>query len=112
VINTLFLSIIERVREIGMLRAVGTLRSQIRTMIGWESVVISVFGAVTGVVLGLALGIGLQQLLVDDGITELAIPWLLIVIVLVGTGVLAVLAALWPAWRAGRLDVLEAIRTE
>jgi putative ABC transport system permease protein len=112
VINTLALSIIERVREIGMLRAVGTLRSQVRSMIRWESVVISFFGAVTGVVLGLALGIGLQQLLVDDGITELAIPWTLILIVLVATGFVGVLAAVWPARRAANLDVLEAIRTE
>ena len=112
VVNTLALSIIERTREIGMLRAVGTLRRQVRTMIRWESTVISFFGAVTGVVLGLVLGISLQRLLVDDGITELAIPWTLIAIVLVATGVVGVLAAVWPARRAANLDVLAAIRTE
>jgi putative ABC transport system permease protein len=112
VVNTLALSIIERTREIGMLRAVGTLRSQVRSMIRWESIVISFFGAVTGVVLGLLLGISLQRLLADDGITELAIPWGLIAIVLAATAVVGVLAAVWPARRAANLDVLEAIRTE
>jgi putative ABC transport system permease protein len=112
VINTLALSIIERTREIGMLRAVGMLRSQVRRMIRWESVVISFFGAVTGVVLGLALGIALQQLLEDQGITLLGIPWGLIAIVFAATALVGVLAAVWPARRAANLDVLEAIRTE
>ncbi len=112
VVNTLALSIIERTREIGMLRAVGTLRGQVRTMIRWESIVISFFGAVTGVLLGLILGISLQRLLVDEGITELAIPWALIAIVMLATAVVGVLAAVWPARRAANLDVLEAIRTE
>ena len=106
------LSIIERTREIGMLRAVGMQRSQVRTMIRWESIVISFFGAFTGVALGLILGISLQQMLDDDGITELAIPWALIVVVLVATGIVGVLAAVWPARRAANLDVLMAIRTE
>ncbi len=112
VVNTLALSIIERTREIGMLRAVGMLRAQVRTMIRWESIVISFFGAFTGVALGLLLGIALQRLLVNDGITELAIPWTLIVVVLVATAVVGVLAAVWPARRAANLDVLMAIRTE
>ncbi len=112
VVNTLALSIIERTREIGMLRAVGMQRSQVRAMIRWESIVISFFGAFTGVALGLILGVSLQQMLVDDGITELAIPWALIVVVLVATGIVGVLAAVWPARRAANLDVLMAIRTE
>ena len=112
VINTLALSIIERTREIGMLRAVGMLRKQVRTMIRWESIVISFFGAFTGVTLGLILGVALQRLLVNDGITELAIPWTLIVVVLVATAIVGVLAAVWPARRAANLDVLMAIRTE
>ena len=112
VVNTLALSIIERTREIGMLRAVGMLRAQVRTMIRWESIVISFFGAFTGVALGLLLGIALQRLLINDGITELAIPWTLIVVVLVATAVVGVLAAVWPARRAANLDVLMAIRTE
>ena len=112
VVNTLALSIIERTREIGMLRAVGMLRRQVRTMIRWESIVISFFGAFTGVALGLVLGISLQKLLENDGITELAIPWALIVTVLVATAFVGVLAAVWPARRAANLDVLAAIRTE
>jgi len=112
VINTLALSIIERTREIGMLRAVGMLRTQVRSMIRWESIVISFFGAFTGVALGLLLGVALQRLLVNDGITELAIPWTLIVVVLVATAVVGILAAVWPARRAANLDVLMAIRTE
>jgi putative ABC transport system permease protein len=112
VINTLALSIIERTREIGMLRAVGMLRKQVRTMIRWESIVISFFGAFTGVALGLLLGVALQRLLVNDGITELAIPWTLIVVVLVATAIVGVLAAVWPARRAANLDVLMAIRTD
>ncbi len=112
VVNTLALSIIERTREIGMLRAVGMLRTQVRSMIRWESIVISFFGAFTGVALGLLLGIALQRLLVNDGITELAIPWSLIGVVLVATAIVGVLAAVWPARRAANLDVLMAIRTE
>lgn len=112
VVNTLALSIIERTREIGMLRAVGTLRKQVRSMIRWESIVISFFGAFTGVILGLLLGVSLQQLLKEDGITELAVPWTLIVIVLVATAFVGVLASVWPARRAANLDVLAAIRTE
>ncbi len=112
VVNTLALSIIERTREIGMLRAVGTTRKQVRTMIRWESIVICFFGAVTGVGLGLLLGVALQRLLVKEGITELAIPWPLILTVLAATGVVGVLAAVWPARRAANLDVLAAIRSE
>jgi putative ABC transport system permease protein len=112
VVNTLALSIIERTREIGMLRAVGMLRRQVRTMIRWESIVISFFGAFTGVALGLLLGVSLQRLLENDGITDLGIPWTLIVVVLVATAFVGVLAAVWPARRAANLDVLAAIRTE
>ncbi len=112
VVNTLALSIIERTREIGMLRAVGTLRKQVRTMVRWESIVISVFGAVVGLVLGLVLGIGMQRLLADEGISILGIPWVLIAIVLVATGIIGVLAAVLPARRAANLDVMAAIRTE
>jgi putative ABC transport system permease protein len=112
VVNTLALSVIERTREIGMLRAVGTTRKQVRSMIRWESIVISVFGAITGVLLGLGLGMAAQRLFVEDGITQLGIPVGVITTVLLGTAVVGVLAAMWPARRAARLDVLDAIRTE
>ena len=83
IINTLALSVIERTREIGLLRAVGMTRGQLRRMIRLESVVIAVFGAVLGIVLGLAFGVALQRALVDQGIEVLSIPWGLLVAVLV-----------------------------
>jgi putative ABC transport system permease protein len=112
IVNTLVLSVVERTREIGMLRAVGALRRQIRTMVVLEALVIAVFGAVVGLVLGVWFAVALQRTLVDQGITVLDIPWLGIVAFLVVAGVVGVLAALWPAFRAGRLNVLEAISTE
>ena len=112
IVNTLVLSVVERTREIGMLRAVGALRRQIRTMVVLEALVIAVFGAVVGLVLGVWFAVALQRTLIDQGIAVLDIPWLGIVAFLVVAGVVGVLAALWPAFRAGRLNVLEAISTE
>ena len=74
IVNTLALSVIERVREIGLLRAVGLSRRQLRTMLRLESVAIAVLGAVLGIVLGLAFALALQRSLADDGIDVLAIP--------------------------------------
>jgi putative ABC transport system permease protein len=108
----LSLAILIAVLGIGMLRAVGALRRQIRTMVVLEALVIAVFGAVVGLVLGVWFAVALQRTLVDQGITVLDIPWLGIVAFLVVAGVVGVLAALWPAFRAGRLNVLEAISTE
>lgn len=112
IVNTLVLSVVERTREIGMLRAVGALRRQIRTMVVLEALVIAVFGAVVGLVLGVWFAVALQRTLIDQGIAILDIPWLGIVAFLVVAGIVGVLAALWPAFRAGRLNVLEAISTE
>jgi putative ABC transport system permease protein len=112
IVNTLVLSVVERTREIGMLRAVGALRRQIRTMVVLEALVIAVFGAVVGLVLGVWFAVALQRTLVDQGIAVLDIPWLGIVAFLAVAGIVGVLAALWPAFRAGRLNVLEAISTE
>ncbi len=75
VINTLSLSVIERTREIGLLRAVGVTRRQLRTMIRLESVVVAVLGGVLGTVLGVAFGASMVTALKDDGLTDLAIPW-------------------------------------
>ncbi len=112
IINTLALSVIERVREIGLLRAVGLSRRQLRTMLRLESVAIALLGAVLGVVLGLAFALALQRSLADDGIDVLAVPAGQLTLFVVLAGVVGVLAAVWPGRRAARLDVLRAIGTE
>jgi putative ABC transport system permease protein len=112
IVNTLVLSVIERTREIGMLRAVGALRRQIRTMVVLEALVIAVYGAVVGMVLGVGFAVALQRTLVDQGIEVLDIPWAGLAIFLVLAAGVGVLAALWPAYRAGKLDVLRAVTTE
>ncbi|WP_270886771.1 ABC transporter permease [Pedococcus sp. 5OH_020] len=112
IVNTLALSVIERTREIGLLRAVGLSRRQLRTMLRLESVAIALLGAVLGVVLGLGAGWALQRSLADDGIDVLAVPVGQLAAFVVLAGVVGVLAALWPGRRASRLDVLRAITTE
>ncbi|MBM6402225.1 ABC transporter permease [Phycicoccus sonneratiae] len=112
IVNTLALSVVERVREIGLLRAVGLSRRQLRTMLRLESVAIAVLGAVLGVVLGLAFAVALQRSLADDGIDVLSIPWLQLAGFVGVAALVGVLAALWPGRRAARLDVLRAIATE
>jgi putative ABC transport system permease protein len=112
VVNTLALSVVERTREIGLLRAIGLGRRQLRRMIRLESVVIAVFGAVLGLALGLVWGVCTQQVLALQGMTALAIPWGTIVAVVVGSAVIGVVAALLPALRASRMNVLAAIAHE
>ncbi|WP_233526130.1 ABC transporter permease [Actinomadura spongiicola] len=112
VVNTLALSVIERTREIGLLRAIGISRRQLRRMIRLESIMIALFGAVLGVTIGVAFGAALQNALADKGLGVLAVPYGTIGVYLVVAAVIGVLAALWPAWRAGRMDVLKAIATE
>ncbi|MDX8149356.1 FtsX-like permease family protein [Lentzea sp. BCCO 10_0061] len=112
VINTLALSVIERTRELGLLRAVGMRRSQVMRMITVESVVISVFGAVLGLAVGLALGVATVQALKDQGISEIGLPWMTMVQYLVVAAFVGVIAAILPAIRAARLNVLDAIAYE
>ncbi|MFF7533386.1 ABC transporter permease [Streptomyces bobili] len=112
VVNTLALSVVERTREIGLLRAIGLSRRQLRRMIRLESVVIAVFGAVLGLALGLVWGVCTQQVLALQGMKALAIPWTTIVAVVVGSAVVGVVAALLPALRASRMNVLTAIAHE
>ncbi|CNF79433.1 ABC transporter [Mycobacterium tuberculosis] len=112
VVNTLALSVIERTREIGLLRAIGISRRQLRRMIRLESIMIAVFGAVLGMGIGVAFGAALQNALADQGLGVLAVPYGTLGVYLVVAAVIGVLAALWPAWRAGRMDVLTAISTE
>jgi putative ABC transport system permease protein len=112
VVNTLALSVVERTREIGLLRAIGLARRQLRRMIRLESVVIAVFGAVLGLALGLVWGVCTQQVLALQGMNALAVPWATIVEVVVGSAVVGVVAALLPALRASRMNVLAAIAHE
>lgn len=112
IVNTLGLSVFERTREIGLLRAVGLTREQLRRMVTLESVTVAGLGAVLGAVLGLLFGVALVTLLHDSGVTRLAVPWPQVVLFLVLTPALGVVAAITPARRAARLDVLDAISAE
>ncbi|WP_030894150.1 ABC transporter permease [Streptomyces sp. NRRL S-474] len=112
VVNTLALSVVERTREIGLLRAIGLARRQLRRMIRLESVVIAVFGAVLGLALGLVWGVCTQQVLALQDMGALAIPWGTVVAVVIGSAVVGVVAALLPALRASRMNVLAAIAHE
>ncbi|WP_295626461.1 ABC transporter permease [uncultured Corynebacterium sp.] len=109
IVNTLALSIIERRQEIGMLRAVGMQRSDIRSMVRLESVQIAIFGAVIGAALGLGLGWSLLTVLADEGLGGVVVPWTLIASMLVGAAVVGVLAAAWPARKAAKTPPLAAI---
>jgi putative ABC transport system permease protein len=112
VVNTLALSVVERTREIGLLRAIGLSRRQLRRMVRLESVVISLFGAVVGLGLGLVWGLTAQRLLALKGMTGLSVPWTTVLSVVVGAALVGLLAALGPALRASRLNVLDAIAHE
>jgi putative ABC transport system permease protein len=112
VINTLALSMTERTRELGLLRAVGMKRGQVMWMVTVESVVICVFGAILGIVVGLGLGVTVFQALREEGFTELAFPWPLMVIYLIASVIVGLIAGLIPAVRAARQNVLTAIAYE
>lgn len=112
VVNTLALSVVERTREIGLMRAIGLSRRQLRRMIRMESVVIALFGALLGLGLGMGWGATAQQLLALEGLKVLEIPWPTIIAVFVGSAFVGLFAALVPAFRAGRMNVLNAIATE
>ncbi|MDO4717511.1 MAG: FtsX-like permease family protein [Propionibacteriaceae bacterium] len=112
VVNTLVLAVIERTREIGLLRAIGLTRPQLRRIITLEAVMVSLLGCVLGVGLGLLYGVVIRQAAAADGLSHLGIPWTQIGVFLVLTAVIGMLAAVWPARRASRLDILAAIATE
>ena len=112
VVNTLALSVLERTRELGLLRAVGLGRAATMRMVTVEAVVISVFGALLGIVVGAGLGTVVVQALRDQGITQLALPWADMATYLVLAGLVGVVAAILPAIRAARTNVLRAIAYE
>jgi putative ABC transport system permease protein len=109
--NTLALSIHERTRELGMLRAVGMTRRQVRTMVRYEAVITALIGAILGMVLGVAFAALMSVPLADEGFT-LSYPVVTLIILLILAAVAGVLAAIGPARRASRLDVLQAVAYE
>ncbi|BCB91442.1 hypothetical protein Psuf_087550 [Phytohabitans suffuscus] len=112
IVNTLALSVLERTRELGLLRAIGLRRAQTMRMVTVEAVVISMFGAILGVVVGTGLGAAVVRALRDDGITELVLPWTQMGLAVVLAAIVGVVAAILPAIRAARLNVLGAIAHE
>ena len=108
IVNTLALSIVERTRELGLLRAVGMSRRQLRAMIRWESVIIAVIGGVLGVVVGMQIGSTIVRSL-GDLIGSVTLLWARLSLFLVFAVLAGVAAAVLPARRAARLDVLEAV---
>jgi putative ABC transport system permease protein len=112
IINTLALSVFERTRELGMLRAIGMTRGQVRAMVRWESVVISTIGAVLGAALGIGLGVALTRALADQGLSEVAVPGVQLGLYVVAAAFAGVLAAIGPARRASKVDVMEAVVAE
>ncbi|MDO5671081.1 MAG: ABC transporter permease [Corynebacterium sp.] len=109
IVNTLTLGVIERRQEIGMLRAVGSQRRQVRTMITLEAVQIAVFGAVMGILIGLGLGWAFLEVLKDEGLDTISVPWDQLAWMLAGSAVVGVVAAIWPAGRAAKTPPLDAI---
>jgi putative ABC transport system permease protein len=112
IVNTLVLSVVERTRELGLLRAVGATRRQVRTVVRRESVLMSLLGALTGVALGTGAGVALSRALESEGISTVTVPGTTLLIYLVVAAMVGVLAAIGPARRASRVDVLTAITTE
>ena len=112
IVLTLLLAVYERRRETGLLRAVGMTRAQVRTTVRWESVLTSVYGAVVGVVMGLVLGYVVIAALRDQGLTKYSVPVATIAAILLIAFFVGVVAAVVPAWRATKLDILQAIATE
>jgi len=110
--NTLALSVFERIREIGLLRAVGMTRSQLRSSIRWESVIIAILGALLGIAIAFFFGWAVIEALKDEGITEFAAPAGRLIIIVLVAALIGVIAAWFPGRRASKFDILQAIATE
>jgi putative ABC transport system permease protein len=107
--NTLALSIFERTRELGLLRAVGMTRSQLRSTIRWESVIIALLGTALGLAIGVFFGWAMVEALRDEGIAVFKVPVASLVVVALLAAAAGVIAAIPPARRAAKLDVLAAV---
>ena len=107
--NTLSLSVLERVRELGLLRAVGATRRQVRSIVRWESVLIAVLGAVFGITVGAVFGWMSVRALAEQGVSTFAFPVGQIALAVLAAAVAGALAAVLPARRAARVDVLRAL---
>ncbi|MDQ6856491.1 MAG: FtsX-like permease family protein [Candidatus Dormibacteraeota bacterium] len=112
VVNTLALSVLERSRELGLLRALGLTRRQTRSMVRWEAVIIALLGAVLGLVIGAGMGTAVVRALANQGLSKLSVPAMQLLEYVVAAFVIGVLAAVLPARRAARLNVLDAIAME
>ena len=112
ILNTLALSVLERTRELGLLRALGMTRGQTQEMVGWESVIIALLGAVLGLGVGTGLGIALVSGFHDLGIDQTAVPVGNLALYAAAAAVFGVIAAVFPAVRASRVDVLRAVTSE
>ncbi|OLF19435.1 ABC transporter permease [Actinophytocola xanthii] len=112
VVNTLALSVLERRREVGVLRAVGARRRLVRGAVRLESLVICAYGGLVGIVVGVGFGAVMQHVMLGRPLTDIALPYQVIGVSLAGMVVVGVLAALWPARRAAHTDVLAAIAAE
>ncbi|MFG1855596.1 ABC transporter permease [Actinomadura geliboluensis] len=109
IVNTLALSVVERTREIGLLRAIGMQRGQVRRMIRFEAVVISTFGALLGLAVGVVIAVSIQNAAADEGMDVLSVPVGQLALYVLASALIGVVAAVWPARRASTMDVLRAI---
>jgi putative ABC transport system permease protein len=109
---TLGLAVFERTREIGLMRAVGMTKRQTRKMVRWEAIIVSTFGSVVGIVLGTAIGVVLSLAVSDSIIDGISFSPSTIIAILIGAVLAGLIAALYPSFKASRMDVLEAIATE
>lgn len=112
IVNTLVLSVVERTRELGLMRAVGATRAQVRGVVRRESVLMSLLGAVAGVTLGTVAGVALSRSLEDSGVSTVRVPAVTLAAYMLVAAVVGVLAAIGPARRASKVDVLRAITVE
>jgi putative ABC transport system permease protein len=112
IVNTLVLSVVERTRELGLMRAVGATRRQVRSVVRRESVLMSLLGALTGIALGTVAGVALSRAMVDSGVSTVSVPVPTLVVYVLVAALVGVLAAIGPARRASRVDVLRAITVE